>query len=215
MTAHDHVEHPLVLVAELVLIELPEAHPRLQHDVAGARLEIAAENLHERGFAGAVRADQTIAVAVGELDRDVLEQRLGAELHGDVGGREHGIQEFEISQSGRRSRFSGPINAGAILAEPGNGRSGFSGARFSPCKSRPAALQRGQDGLRLRCRAHHKKGAPRGCVGRPIRPNNPFISSSIPLFLVDELGHPRHAQSGHIVVAGRRRREAAGDWRCS
>ena len=89
MTLHHHVEHPLILVAELVLVQLAEAQARLQHDVAGARLEIAAEHLHERGFAAAVGADQPIAVAVGEFDRDLLEQRLGAELHGDIGSGEH------------------------------------------------------------------------------------------------------------------------------
>ena len=92
MAAHDHVEHALVLVAELVLIQLAEPHARLQHDVAGARLEIAAQHLHERGFARAVRADQAIAVAVGEFDRDLLEERLGAELNGDVGSGEHIVQ---------------------------------------------------------------------------------------------------------------------------
>jgi hypothetical protein len=49
----------------------------------------AGEDFHERGLAAAVGADQAIAVAVAELDRDVFEQRLGAELHGDVVADEH------------------------------------------------------------------------------------------------------------------------------
>jgi hypothetical protein len=61
---HHHVEHALVLVGELVLVQLADAHPVLQHDVAGALLELAAEDLHERGLAAAVRADQAVAVAV-------------------------------------------------------------------------------------------------------------------------------------------------------
>jgi hypothetical protein len=61
----------------------------LQHDVAGARLQIAAEDLHERRLAAAVRADQAIAVAVGELDGDVLEQRLGAELNRNIRSSKH------------------------------------------------------------------------------------------------------------------------------
>ena len=63
--------------------------PGLQHDIAGALLELAAEHLHERGFAAAVGADQAVAIAVGELDGDLFEERLGAELDGDVGGGKH------------------------------------------------------------------------------------------------------------------------------
>ena len=38
----------------------------------------------------AVGADQAIAVAVGKLHRHLLEQRLGAELNGDVRSGKHG-----------------------------------------------------------------------------------------------------------------------------
>ncbi len=86
---HHDVEHALVLVGELVLVQLAEAQAGLQHDVAGARLELAAEDLHQRGLAAAVRPDQAIAVAVGELDGDVFEQRLGFELNRQVGRGEH------------------------------------------------------------------------------------------------------------------------------
>ena len=44
---HHDVEHALVFVGELVLVQLAEAHPRLQHHLAGALLELAAEHLHE------------------------------------------------------------------------------------------------------------------------------------------------------------------------
>ena len=89
--AHHHdVEHAHVFVRELVLAQLAETHVRLQRDVAGARLEVAAEDLHERRLATAVRADQTIAVALAEFDRDILEQGLRPELHRDVGSRKHG-----------------------------------------------------------------------------------------------------------------------------
>ena len=87
---HHDVEHALVLVGELVLVELAEPHARLQHDLAGALLQLAAEDLHEGGLAAAVGADQAVAVAVGELDGDVLEQGLGAELDGDVRSGKHG-----------------------------------------------------------------------------------------------------------------------------
>jgi hypothetical protein len=46
--------------------------------------------LHQGGFATAVGADQAVALTVAELDGDVLEQRLAAELHGDVGRGDQG-----------------------------------------------------------------------------------------------------------------------------
>ncbi len=89
--AHQHdVEHPHVFVRELVLLQLAQALAAVDRDRTRARLEVAAENFHERGLAAAVGADQAIAIAVAEPDRDVFEQRLAAELHGDVGGAEHG-----------------------------------------------------------------------------------------------------------------------------
>ena len=62
--AHDHVEHPIIFIAELVLIQLAQAHAGLQHHVAGAGVEIAAQYLHQRGFAGTVGADEAVAIAV-------------------------------------------------------------------------------------------------------------------------------------------------------
>ena len=86
---HDDVEHALVFVAELVLVQLAQAQAGLQHDLADALLELAAQDFHERGLAAAVGADQAIAVAVGELDGDLFEERLGTKLNRDVGSREH------------------------------------------------------------------------------------------------------------------------------
>ena len=86
---HHHVQHAHVFIGELVLAQLTEAHARFQHHVASARLQIAAQDLHEGRLAAAVGADQAIAIALAKLDRDVLEQGLGPELHGDVGGGKH------------------------------------------------------------------------------------------------------------------------------
>ena len=105
---HHHIQHALVFVAELVLVQLAEPHAGLQHHFAGARFEVAAQDLHQRGLAAAVGADQAIAVAVGELDRDVLEQRLGVELDGEVGGREHGVPVGAASTAGRAALAERP-----------------------------------------------------------------------------------------------------------
>jgi len=52
-------------------------------------LEFAAQNLHQGRFATAIGADQAVAVAIGEFDRDLFEKRLGTKLNRDVGSREH------------------------------------------------------------------------------------------------------------------------------
>ena len=83
---HDHVQHPEVLERELVLAQLAQAHARLQRHVARRGFQVAADDLHERRLAGPVGPDQPVAVAFAELDADVLEQGLGTELDGEIGG---------------------------------------------------------------------------------------------------------------------------------
>ncbi len=85
--AHDHgIEDRVFLKAELILAQLAEALVGVEADIAGARFQVAAEDLHQRRLAAAVGADKPVAVAVAELDGDVFKKRLGAELHGDIGG---------------------------------------------------------------------------------------------------------------------------------
>ena len=95
--SHD-VDDALILVAELVLVQFAEAQAGLQHHIAGAWLEIPTQDLDQGGFAAAIRADQPVAVAIGELDGDAFEQGLGAELNRDIGGREHGGAECSDSE---------------------------------------------------------------------------------------------------------------------
>ena len=71
----------------------------LQADVAGAGAEIARQHAQQRGFAGAVGAHQGDDLARLERQRNVVEQRLGADPHGDRGCGERG---------GHGRRRSGP-----------------------------------------------------------------------------------------------------------
>jgi hypothetical protein len=49
-------------------------------------VDLAGEDLHEGGFAGAVGAGEAVAAAGGERrDGDILEEELGAVAHGDIG----------------------------------------------------------------------------------------------------------------------------------
>ena len=85
--AHDHrIDHGEFLVGELVLAQFAQAGVRLEHDLATGWLQVTAEDLHEGRLAATIGADQAVAVAVVEFDGNVFEQRLGAELHGDVSG---------------------------------------------------------------------------------------------------------------------------------
>ena len=89
--AHQHdVEHAQVFERELVLPQLAQAGVRLERDVAGGRFEVATDDFHEGRLAATIRADQAVAVAFTEFDRDVLEQGFGAELDSEVSGRDHG-----------------------------------------------------------------------------------------------------------------------------
>ncbi len=89
--AHDHrVDHVEFFVGELILAQLAQAQVRLEHHLAGGRFQIATEDLHEGRLAAAIGADQAVAVATAEFDGNVFEQRLGTELHGDVGGGDQG-----------------------------------------------------------------------------------------------------------------------------
>ena len=58
--------------------------PRADGDIPVIRLDLAGEDLQEGGFAGAVGADEAVAVARGELDVDVLEDDPFAIGKGDV-----------------------------------------------------------------------------------------------------------------------------------
>ncbi len=93
--AHDHrIDHRVLLEGELVLAQLADALVGGDGHIAGAGCQAAVEDLHEGGLAAAVGADQAIAVAVTELDGDILEQWLGAKLHGDVCcGDQEGVPE--------------------------------------------------------------------------------------------------------------------------
>ncbi len=90
MTHHHDVQNPAVLVGELILAQVSHAFVLILADIAARRFKHTTENLHEGRLAGAVGANQPVAVTVTKLDADILEQGLGPELLGDVGRNQHG-----------------------------------------------------------------------------------------------------------------------------
>ena len=89
MAHHDDVQHAHVFERKLILPQFAQTFVDVEHHITGRRLQIAAQNLHEGRFAAAVGTDQAVAIAIAELDGNVLKQRLGAELHRDICSRKH------------------------------------------------------------------------------------------------------------------------------
>ena len=87
---HDDIQHAAVFVGELVLTQIGHAFGGFVRDVAGGGFQHAAQDFHEGGFARAIGTNQAIAQTVAKLDADVFKQGLCPELHGDVGGNQHG-----------------------------------------------------------------------------------------------------------------------------
>ena len=94
-----------ILEGKLVLAQFAHALVGIEHDVAGGRLQIAAEDFHEGGLAAAVGADQAVAVAIAEFDGNVFEQRLGAELHGNIGCGNQNLRPKKWSKNPYIIRF--------------------------------------------------------------------------------------------------------------
>ena len=95
LVAHDHrVQHRVIIVQALVLLQ--HRHPLFgrQGHAAGGGLQLAGENFDKGGLARSVGADDAVAVAGGELQVHPGKQHRGAELHGKVIDRKHSILRF-------------------------------------------------------------------------------------------------------------------------
>jgi hypothetical protein len=71
----------------LVLVQLGHTLIGCDRNVARRWLKRTVKNFHESGFAAAISANQTIAVAIAKFNRNIFEQRFGTKLHGDVCSR--------------------------------------------------------------------------------------------------------------------------------
>lgn len=85
MAHHDGIDHDAILESELILAQFADPLTIIDTHIAGGWLQIAPQYFHKGGLARAVGPYKAIAVAVTELDGNVFEQRLGPELHGNVG----------------------------------------------------------------------------------------------------------------------------------
>ena len=94
--AHDHrVDDPEFVEGELVLAQ--DAHFAGADHIAHLLLELAREDLHERGLARAVGSRETVASPRIESRGHILEQDLRAVTHGDILYSKHGISRTVYS----------------------------------------------------------------------------------------------------------------------
>jgi len=80
----------VLVKGELILVEHGEALSRPLGNLAPIGLKLACKDFQKGGFAGAVRPDQAVAVAWGELDIDVLEDDPLAIGESNIGCGYHG-----------------------------------------------------------------------------------------------------------------------------
>ena len=89
MTLQGHVEDAFGFVLVDVLPQPAQPLAGVEYHRAGGLLDLAGEDLEKGGLARAVGADEAVAVAGGEAQRDVLEQHLAAEGHAQLAGGDH------------------------------------------------------------------------------------------------------------------------------
>ena len=82
---HDGVFHGVVVEGEVVLLQHGQSLARGDDDIALVVLELARKYFQEGRLAGAVRADDPVAVARGEFQVNLFEEGLFGKGKGKVG----------------------------------------------------------------------------------------------------------------------------------
>src|SRR5690606_39529441 len=84
-TAGDLLEHGVVaLQRRAALVDIGQLHGGAEDDLAGVRLLLAGDHLEQRRLAGAVGADDADDGAVGDDQREIVDQQPVAEALADV-----------------------------------------------------------------------------------------------------------------------------------
>ncbi len=86
----DGVQNGILVVLEMILLQNAHALVVRDDDLAGGGLQFPGEDAQEGGLAGAVCADDAVAVAGGELQVHVLEEGLAAEVEAQIVDNDHG-----------------------------------------------------------------------------------------------------------------------------
>ena len=90
LVAHDDgVEHAIAVEGKLVLAQNTKLSRA--HDCPLLRLQFAGQQIHEGGFAGAIRPGQAIPLARRKCRGYFVKQNFGAVAHGHIADRNHGF----------------------------------------------------------------------------------------------------------------------------
>ena len=90
LVSHDNrIQNRILVILELVLLQEGETLSRRDHHFAAGGLQLPGEDAQERGLAGAVGTDESVALPLGKLDIDILKQRLLADAQGNIGSTYH------------------------------------------------------------------------------------------------------------------------------
>ena len=82
--ARDHIEHAAEKRLRDLLRQERDLHALLKHDLAPVGLDLAGDELHDRGLARAVPPDQTDPLPAVDREIDPFEQQRPAETDLDV-----------------------------------------------------------------------------------------------------------------------------------
>ena len=88
------LQHRLLVVGKLVLLEHGQALAGRHFHRAGVGLQLAGQDFQERGFARAVGPDEAVAVARQEFGGNVFKQDALAIAQAHIGGRNHSVRKL-------------------------------------------------------------------------------------------------------------------------
>ena len=118
----DGIQHGVGVVLEVVLLQNAHAVVLGDHHLAGGGLQIPGEDAQKGGLAGAVGADDAVAVAGDELEVHVLEERLAGEVQGDVVDSDHSgsfLKSLVFTKRQGRGRSACPASAVCVIPAGG------------------------------------------------------------------------------------------------
>jgi hypothetical protein len=131
--AHRELEDERIVLEEAILPEHAEAGPLGDEDSPLGGLLVPGEDAQEGGLAGAVRADEAIARARVELERDALEERARPVGLGEVGRGDHARRGPPCCCGSSRALLVRRSSARRSCRRPRARRSSCCRLRCAPC----------------------------------------------------------------------------------
>ena len=119
LVAHDDRVHDIVgVVGVLVLLQHRHAHIGQDGHLAGGGLQFSGEDLQKGGLAGAVGADDAVAVAPQKLQVHVGKQRGAAVIQAQIGNGDHGNLLFQFNPNSKHGQNASARTATILSYSP-------------------------------------------------------------------------------------------------